>query len=120
MEVLTDEFPLSGKQNFTFEKHPQKLLQCQTVIGKEACRSKGGGAENAQPACRLLSYDLKQQQINGGGKHHRRNTAKELPQGQTEENGFLVLGYFFWNFDFDCFHLVKFGNLTDFLENEII
>lgn len=109
MEILTDKFTLPGTEDFGFEKHPDKLLKGQSIVGEEACHSKGGSTDHAQPACRIFPDDRMQQQIDTRCHCHGNHTAKELPDRKAEKDGFLVLGHFLGNFDFDRFHLLKVG-----------
>ena len=53
------------------------------------------------PACRLFSDDRPQAQVNAGGRSHGDHSAKKLPGGQAEKDGFLMLANLFWNFDLD-------------------
>lgn len=107
MEILTDELTLPGTENFGLEEYPNKTLKGQAVVGEEACHCKGGSTDHAQPARRLLTNDRMQQQIDARRHCNGDSTTKELPGGQAEKDGFLVLGHFLGDFDFDRFHLLK-------------
>ena len=60
-----------------------------------------GGGQDAHPACRLLADGWPQAQVDTGGRSHSNRGAKELPGGQAEEDGLLVLADFLGNFDLD-------------------
>lgn len=109
MEILTDELTLPGAEDFGLKEYPNKLLKCQAVVGEETCNGKGGSTDHAQPACRLLTNDRMQQQIDARSHCNGDSTTKKLPDSQAKENGFLVLGHFLGNFNFDRFHLLKVG-----------
>ena len=111
MKILADKLTLPGTENFGFEEYPNKPLKGQSVIREEACNGKGGSTDHAQPACRLLTNDRMKQQVNSSSHCHSNDTTKELPGRQTEKYGFLVLGHFLGDFDFDRFHLLKVGKI---------
>ena len=60
-----------------------------------------GGGQDTHPAGRLLSDDRPQAQVDAGSCSHGNRGAEELPGGQAEEDGLLVLADLFWNFDLD-------------------
>ena len=101
VEILGHKAPLPGAQDFRLDKSPNELLQGQAVIAEKARHGHGRGGQDAHPARGFLAQRGAQQQVGGHGDPHGEQGAEELPGGQTEENAFLVLAYFFGNFDFD-------------------
>lgn len=73
----------------------------QAIVAEEPGHGHGRDSQDAHPARGLLAQHGTQQQVNAHGQSHREQGAEELPGGQAEENAFLVLAYFFGNFDFD-------------------
>ena len=76
----------------------------------------GRGGQDAHPARGLLAQRGAQQQVGGHGDSDGKQGAEELPGGQAEENAFLMLAYFFGNFDFDNGSPHIYFDLKNFLE----
>ena len=68
---------------------------------EESCHGPGRGGQDAHPARGFLAQHRAQQQGGAHGQPYGEQGAEELPGGQAEENAFLMLAYFFGNFDFD-------------------
>ena len=101
MVVAGDIAPGTGAEKFGLDKGPDELFKGHSVIAEESGHGYRCCQKQAEPACGFFSYDLMQSEINTGGDANGQSGADKLPGGQTEENGFLVLADFFWNFDFD-------------------
>ncbi len=101
VEILGHKAPLPGTQDFGLDEGPQELFQGQAVVTEKASHGHGRGGQDAHPARRFLSGHAAQQQVDGYSDPHSEQGAEKLPGGQAEENAFLVLAYFFGNFDFD-------------------
>lgn len=117
VEVLGDEAPPSGAKQLGLEEGPGELLQGQAVIAEEPGHGHGRGGQDADPACGLLAEYGTQAQVDGHGDPHGSHGAEELPGGETEEDGLLVLADFFGNFDF---HILIFSPKCDIFVKDFI
>lgn len=101
MVVAGDKAPGTGAEKFGLDKGPNELLKGHAVIAEESGHGHWRGQKQAEPACGFFSYDLVQSEINTGGDANSQSGTDKLPGGQAEEDSFLVLAYFFGDFDFD-------------------
>lgn len=98
VKVFRDEPPPSGAKQLGLEEGPGELLQCKAVVAEEPGHGHGRGGQDAEPARGLQAeYGA---QVHGDGDPHGGYCAEELPGGEAEENGLLVLADFIGNFDF--------------------
>ena len=101
VEVFGGKGSAPSKEKFRLDHSPQKLLQGHAVVVEETGQGHGRGGQDAHPAGRLLPDDRPQAQVDAGGRSHGDHGAEELPGGQAEEDGLLVLADLFGNFDLD-------------------
>ena len=101
VEVLGGKGASPGKEKLRFDNSPEELFQGHAVVVKKAGEGHGCGSQDTQPAGHVLAYDRPQAQVEAGSQPHGGHSTKELPGGQPEKDGLLMLAYFFRNFDLD-------------------
>ena len=101
VKVFGNKPALPGAKNFRLDKSPRKLFQCHAVVAEKARKGNGGGGEDAQPACRLLSDRGAEAKVHADGQPHAKGRTKKLTGRQAKKDRFLMLPHFFGNFDFD-------------------
>jgi len=101
VQIIRFKHQSSGIQQFRADDGYEELLQRHAIVGEESAQGEWERSQDTHPARGLLAQHGTQQQVNAHGQSHREQGAEELPGGQAEENAFLVLAYFFGNFDFD-------------------
>ena len=107
VKVLGNKTALPGAKNFRLDESPRKLFQRHAVVAEKAREGNGGGGEDAQPACRLLSDHRAEAEVHADGQPHTKGRTKKLTGRQAKKDRFLVLAYFFWDFDFDIENLLS-------------
>ena len=78
----------------------EKFLKGHAVVGKKAAQGEGEGGQDADPADLPAAHHVAQAEIQPHRHQDGQQGEQELPQGQPEEQAFLVVPNFFVDADF--------------------
>ena len=78
----------------------EKLFKGHAVVGEKAAQGEGEGGQDADPADLPAAHHIAQAEIQPHRHQHSQQGEQELPQGQPEEQAFLIVPDFFVDADF--------------------
>ena len=100
VEVFRFEHELPWVEQLRADKSENKLFQRHAVVLKKAAQGKGKGGQYTKPADLALAHDGAQAEVHAHGHRHRQQGEDELPQGEAEEQAFLIVAHFLVDADF--------------------
>ena len=108
VEVLRPEHQFSGVQQLRADDGEEKFLKGHAVVSEKATEGEGERCQDADPADLPAAHHIAQAEIQPHRHQHGQQCEQELPQGQTEEQAFLIVPDFFVDADFYEYHLTQF------------
>ena len=100
VEVLRPEHQFSGVQQLRADEGQNEAFKSHAVVGKKAAQGEGEGGQDADPADLPAAHHIAQAEIQPYRHQDGQQGEQELPQGQPEEQAFLVVPDFFVDADF--------------------
>ena len=100
IEVLRPEHQLSGAQQLRADDGKEELFKGHAVVGEKAAEGEGKCGQDADPADLPAAHHVAQAEIQPHRHQHGQQGEQELPQGQPEEQAFLIVPDFFVDADF--------------------
>ena len=100
IEVLRPEHQLSGVQQFRADDGEEELFKGHAIVGEKAAEGEGKGGQDADPANLPAAHHAAQAEVQPHRHQHSQQGKQELPQGQPEEQAFLIVPDFFVDTDF--------------------
>ena len=76
------------------------FFRSHAMVLEKAAGGKGRSPKDAHPAHFLAPHKGAQAEVDAHRYAHRQKGAEELPGGQAEKDGLLVIPYFLWHFYF--------------------
>ena len=100
VQIVRFEHQLFGVQQLGADEGHEELLERHTVVGKEPAQGERKRRQDADPADLAAAHDAAQAEIYAHGHSYGQQGENELPQGQAEEQAFLIVPDFFVDADF--------------------
>lgn len=100
VEIFRPEYQLLRVEKFRADERQNEAFQGHAVVGKKAAEGEGERSQDADPADFSCSNDIPQAEVHSHGHHDGQQGEQELPQGQAEEQAFLVVPDFFVDTNF--------------------
>ena len=100
VQIVRFEHQLFGVQQFGADEGHEELLERHAVVGEKAAQGKGKRCQDADPADLAGANHAPQAEIHAHGHSYGQQGENELPQGQAEEQAFLIVPDFFVDADF--------------------
>ena len=105
IQIFRPEHQFSGVQQLRADDGEEKFLKGHAVVSEKATEGEGERCQDADPADLPAAHHVAQAEIQPHRHQHGQQGKQELPQGQPEEQAFLVVLDFFVDADFDRYHL---------------
>ena len=100
IQVLRSKHQLSGVQQLRADDGEEELFKGHAVVGEKASQGEGEGGQDADPADLPAAHHAAQAEVQPHRHQHGQQGENELPQGQPEEQAFLIVPDFFVDADF--------------------
>ena len=95
VQILRAEHQLSGIEKFRAEDGEDEFLKGHAVVGKKAAQGEGERRQHTQPADVPLAHHGPEPEVHAYRHDDGQQGENELPQGQPEEQAFLIVADFF-------------------------
>ena len=100
IEVFRPEHQPLGAEEFRADEGQNEAFKSHAVVGKKAAQGEGEGSQDTHPANLPGAYHVAQAEVHPHCHQYGQQGEQELPQGQPEEQAFLVVPDFFVDADF--------------------
>ena len=98
------EYQPLGAEKLRADKGQDEAFKGHAVVGKKAAQGKGEDGQDTHPANLPGIHRVAQPKVHSYGHQHGQQSEQELPQGQAEEQAFLVVPDFFVDTNFYGYH----------------
>ena len=100
VQIFRPEHQLSGIQQLRADDGEEESFKGHAVVSEKTAEGEGERGQDADPADLPAAYHIAQAEIQPHRHQDGQQGEQELPQGQPEEQAFLVVPDFFVDADF--------------------
>ena len=101
VQIFRPEHQFSGIQQFGADDGEEELFKGHAVVSEKAAQGEGECRHDADPADLPAAHHIVQSEIQPHRHQDGQQGEQELPQGQAEEQAFLIVPDFFVDANFD-------------------
>ena len=109
VDIFRPEHQPLGIQQFGADDSEEEFFKGHAVVSEEAAEGEGERRQDADPPDLPAAHDAPQSEIQPHRHHNGQQGEQELPQGQAEEQAFLIVPDFFVDAYFDGYYLLSSG-----------
>ena len=108
VQIFRSEYQLFRIKNFRTDNSQDETLKGHAVVSKKAAQGKGKRGQDTHPADFSGTHYVAQTEVHAHRHQDSQQGEQELPQGQAEEQAFLLVPDFFVDTDFYGYHFFHF------------